>query len=266
MDTARDDILVLRRAPSGEANWVITALGRERGVIAAMARGARRSKRRFQAGLGPFFLFSAGLVRRPGRNLWELGEVDCRRSFAAIAGDVAAMAHGSYGTELVRELLPPEKPEPAAFDLLIELYQSLEAEGPAPAALRAFELKLLRALGLAPALTWCALCGADLPLERGDDTVFSPREGGALCLSCGGREAASRHLEPGARGLLVAAAALPLAGAARDLAGADPAAARRARDAMVAIVLYHVGKPLRSLDFIARLRGGAHGATYGGET
>jgi hypothetical protein len=81
-----------------------------------------------------------------------------------------------------------------------------------------------------------------------------PSRGGVACRGCGA--GAGRDLDPGARALLVAAAELPLERAARDLAGVERRAARQARDAMVSLVLHQVGKPLRSLEFIARLRGG----------
>jgi DNA repair protein RecO (recombination protein O) len=255
VQTRHDEIVVLRRVEYGESDLIITALSREGGVISALARGARASKRRF-GGLGLLSVATASLVKRPRRELWELSGVELRRMYGGLAADVAAMAHASYGTELVRELLLAEQPEPAIFDLLLELYETLHEVGPSPPALRAFELRLLDALGLAPVLTRCVRCDAELPMGGGEGARFFSALGGVACRGCAEGQAGGRPLDPAARALLVAAAALPLERAAQDLQGASGAIARQARDAMVGLVLAHVGKPLRSLEFIAALRGG----------
>lgn len=242
----------------GESDLILTLLAREHGVISAIARGARRSRKRFGAGLGFFNVSSATFARSPRRELFELSSVELRRAFASVAADVAAMAHASYGTEVARELLPAETPEPEVFDLVVELYETLSVAGASPFALRAFELRLLSALGLAPVLSRCVGCSRDLPLGAGDGAVLSPSRDGVLCSRCCGEGGEGRKLEPGARALLLAAAELPLEGAA-ELSGAERELSRQARDAMVSLILRHVGKSLRSLEFIAKLRGGGSG-------
>lgn len=256
MITRTDDIIVLRRVEYGDADLIVTALSREGGVVSALARGARRSSKRFAGGLGSFGVVRATLGKRPRRDLWELQAAELCRAYAGLAADVAAMAHASYGTELVRELLPAEQPEPFIFDLLVELYDAIAAHGASPPALRSFELGLLAALGLAPVLSRCVRCDETLPMGAGEGAVLSAALGGVVCGRCGDGRVAGRSLDPGARALLVAAAELLPGSAASDLAGAEREAAREARDAMVSLVLSHVGKPLRSLEFIAKLRGG----------
>ena len=250
-----DDIVVLRRVEYGDSDLIITALARQAGIVSALARGARRSKKRFGGGLGLFGVARATLVKRPRRELWELSSTELETSFDALAIDVAAMAHASYGTELVRELVAPEQSEPEVFALLLELYRTLAEVGASPPALRSFELRLLAALGLAPVLTRCIRCDYALAMGEGEGASLDARWGGVACRRCA-PEGAGKPLDPAARALLVAAAELPLGRAAADLGAIRGDAARQARDAMVSLVLGHVGRPLRSLEFIAKLRGG----------
>jgi len=225
--------------------------------VSALARSARRSQRRFAGALGLLVLGRHELRARPRGDLWHLDSSSVVREWTALATDVAAVAHASYGVELVRELLPAEQPEPAALDLLVELHDALAAVGPSASVLRAFELRLLDLLGSAPSLDRCVGCGATDSLDFAG-TVFDPGRGGLACPRCApdGRGAGIRALPPPARAFLIAARdAGGLAAAAALDAEADAAHDRQvARDAVVGMILGLVGRPLRTIEFIAKMR------------
>lgn len=252
----RDEAVILRRVDYGEADLIITLLCRERGKISALARAARRSKRRFGGALGLFTVSEVELRRRPGSELWTLSAATPRDVFPEITADLAAIAHGSYATELVRELSAPEQPDEDVFDLLLELFAALRA-GAVASRLRAFELRLLSAIGLGPVFDRCAACG-ERDLSRG--AVLDPHRGGAVCAGCAAasRTLGVRPLADDARQLLVAAQRAPSLAAA-DALETEGDAASAARDAMLALISHHVGKPLRSVEFIAKLSGGLRG-------
>jgi DNA repair protein RecO (recombination protein O) len=254
MDQPRSQAIVLRKVVYGESDLIFTLLGRELGKLSALARGARGSRRRFGAALELFTVSSVQLRAHRGE-LWTLTSAETITSFAHLARDVAAMAHASYGTELVRELGAPEQPEPAVFDLLVDLYRALSQRGARADVLRVFELTLLGSLGLAPALESCAACGRSSAATFDRGALLDPARGGVVCAACAptSRAAGVRPLSPGARSILVAA---QRAGASGDLAAVDLALgteAAEARDAMVALVGHHVGRPLRTLEFLAKL-------------
>ncbi len=185
----------------------LTLLCRDLGKLSALARGARRSRRRFGAAL-ELFTVSSVQLRAHRSELWTLSAAETATSFAHLARDVGALAHASYGTELVRELSPAEQPDPAVFDLLVDLFRALSARGARADVLRAFELSLLAAIGLAPALESCAACGRDAgagALDRG--ALLDPGRGGAVCAACApaSRSAGVRPLSAGARRALLSA-------------------------------------------------------------
>jgi DNA repair protein RecO (recombination protein O) len=248
------DAVLLRRVPYGESDLIVTVYTRDRGKLTAMARGGRRSRKRFGGALGLFTVSTLELSGRAGAEMWTLSAAQVRRSFANLATDVATLAHASYGTELVRELTAPEQPEPALLDLLVELYDSLGERGAVPDALRSFELRLLTEVGLAPVLDRCVGCGAaGDALSAG--AVVDPGRGGVVCAGCAeaGVRGRPRPLSPRARALLMAARAASSLAAAASSPAPDREPAIEARDAMLAVILTHVGKPLRSLDFIAKM-------------
>lgn len=259
MEATRGPAIVLRKVVYGEADVIATLLAREQGKLSALARSARRSQRRFGAALELFTVSEVELRPHRGSELWTLSSAQTIESFTDLAREVGCLAHASYGTELARELSAAEQPEPELFDLLVELFRSLARRGARVDALRAFELGLLDLVGLAPSFDACAGCGRSdsFALDRG--AVLDAARGGAICSACASasRGAGVRPLGAGARAVLTAAqraargpgglAAVNLGGAA----GSDDA--EEARDAMLALLTHHVGRPLKTVEFIGKL-------------
>jgi DNA repair protein RecO (recombination protein O) len=250
----RTNSIALRRVPYRDADLILTLLTSAHGKLAALARSARTSRRRFGGALGLFSICEVELSRRPGSELYTVSSAVIRENYAALASDVVAFAHASYATELTRELLPAEQPDQAVFDLLNQFYANL-MNGPSRSLLRAFELQLLGELGMAPVLDRCVVCncqGAQLTRRA----LFDPDRGGTICGSCGvsSRGIGVRPLPERARELLCAVQmANPLA-KARDLV-APPEVEVEARELSLALLGHHLGKSLKSLEFVRQLAG-----------
>src|SRR6476469_9068620 len=151
--------VVLKTTPLRESDVLVVLYTATHGRVAAVARGARKSQRRFAGALQLLVLGRYQLGRRPRGELWGLEAADVEREYTSLAADVFAVAHASYIAELVAGLLPAEMPEPHVLDLIVALWESLAEGGPSPAALRACELELLDIAGHKPALDACAACG-----------------------------------------------------------------------------------------------------------
>ena len=252
--------VVLRTQPLREADLLVTLFTDRHGRIGAVARGARRSQRRFAGALSLLVLAKLELGRKPRGELWSLEGAEIVREWTRLASDVIAVAHASYIAELVGALLPVESPDPHALEVIVAVWDSLADAGPSPGALRAAELALLELAGHRPAIEQCAACG-QTALDEG--AVFDPTRGGAICRACAGlsRHAGVRQLLPATRAYLSAVLAHDHPAAARAV-DTDPrftAPDRLAgRDAMLAMVRTLVGKPLRSLEYLAKLAAASH--------
>jgi DNA repair protein RecO (recombination protein O) len=246
--------VVLRTTPLRESDLLVVLYTDEHGRVTAVARGARKSQRRFAGALSLLVLARYQLGRRPRGELWSLESADVVREWTQLSSDVVAVAHASYVAEIVGALLPAEVPEPHALEIIVALWDALAAGGPSPSALRAVEIALLDLAGHRPAIDQCAACSA--PEVEG--ALFDPQRGGAICRRCAAisRSTGVRPLDPETRAYLRAVAEADGPLAARALDG-DPrfTAAERiaARDALVAMVTGVVGKPLRSLEYLAKL-------------
>lgn len=252
--------VVLKTTPLRESDLLVVVYTATHGRVSAVARGARRSQRRF-AGALQLLVLGRYELRRSRGELWSLEAADVEREWTQLASDVFAVAHASYVAELVGAIMPAESPEPELLDVIVGLWESLAEGGPSPAALRHVELALLELAGHQPALASCAACG-ETALESG--AVFDPARGGAICRRCAAtsRGPGVRPLEPGTRAYLVEVSSVHSPREARAVDDRHSTGERTAaRDAMLAMVGSLVGKPLKSLEYIAKLGAAAHKPT-----
>jgi DNA repair protein RecO (recombination protein O) len=166
---------------------------------------------------------------------------------AAISGDFVKVIHGSYMLELARELWPPGQAEPEGFLLVCQALRALAGVAPSPSLLRAYELQVLRSVGLAPSLDRCVVCGED---SGAAELIFSVEQGGILCPGCAGDRGACLPAEVHAG--LLALAKRPLEEAAAF--APSPEAARGMRELMLRLVRNALGKEIHSLSFVEELR------------
>jgi DNA repair protein RecO (recombination protein O) len=246
--------VVLKTTPLRESDLLVVLYTETHGRVSAVARGARRSQRRFAGGL-QLLVLARYQLRRPRGELWSLESADVVREWTTLSSDVFAVAHASYIAELVGALVPAEQPDPDVLEIIVGLWDSLSEGGPSPGALRATELALFDLTGNRPALESCAACGEG-DLDKG--TVFDPSRGGAICRRCAATSKGPniRPIDAGTLGYLRAAAEAPTLGDARAL-DTDPAFVQADRSAgryaFVAMAQSLVGRPLKSLEYIAKL-------------
>jgi DNA repair protein RecO (recombination protein O) len=242
--------IVLRAVNYGEADRIVTLFGRDTGRLSALARGARKSQRRFAGGLGLCAVGVASLRERAGADLLTLESFDATAVHMALGTDVARMAHAAYAAELVTKLCAPRQVEGAVYDWLAELLGWLDADGASAERLRVFELGLLAALGFGPVVEHCVVCGDSAAAAY----RWDPDRGGAVCTACA---RGGRPIGGAARAALVRLAAVSLADGGRETLPAD--VNRDCREALLEIITHHVSGPLKSVEFIAKLSAGPSG-------
>ena len=171
--------VVLRHAPLGEADRILTLCTHDRGKVRAVARGVRRTKSRLSGHLEPLTHVRVSVAE--GRDLDHLGEVETLHSFRALREDLALMSVAVHLCELVDRFTAEGSPAPEILDLLLTAMTLLEAGESSPMLVCAFQVKVLGYSGFGPEVQRCAHCRSELDP---DDHVFSSAAGGILCPSC----------------------------------------------------------------------------------
>ena len=179
------EAVLLRSADYRDADRILTFLTRERGRLSAIARGARRSRRRFGGSLEPFCVVRLDFTRGRG-DLATLKEVSVARAFPRLLGSLAGMREGGAALDLVRRITREENAEPRLFDAVVELFDALGDREREPEPIRlAFEIRALSIVGMAPELEVCAVSGVRCP--PGQSAFFDPVRGAIVRQSLGGR-------------------------------------------------------------------------------
>lgn len=176
MATWRTEGIVLRVRDLGEADRLVTLYTKEKGKLNASARGARRIRNRL---LGPTQVFTHGrYLIFPSKGLHNLSQGEIIHSGQVLRDDLEKMAQASYVTELADAFTAVEDPTDALFPLLAATL-SLGEQGRFPLAVRAYELRLMGALGYEPELYRCLNCRRLLK-----EQIFFSERGGTVCPRC----------------------------------------------------------------------------------
>ena len=159
------------------ADFYTRDYGRVRGIV----KGIRDTRARFGSTLEPFSLNEILFYRRrKGADLHLITQVDLIELYPKLRTDLDRLSAASYCIELVAELVEPDEPNEAIFDLLSDILKFLESGASAKRTMRIFEVKLLEELGLMPEIRQCVFCR-----EEPKETVyFNPSLGGIQCKSC----------------------------------------------------------------------------------
>lgn len=156
---------VLHRYDWSETSLILDLFTREQGRVAAAAKGAKRPYSQLRPVLLPFqrLQVALGRVPKPEAGDEAASEVQNLRSAEWAGGAAmltgAALFSGFYLNELLMKLVARQDPHPLLFDTYAQTLPRLADPDDlqVQAALRAFELRLLKEIGVLPDLSLVTL-------------------------------------------------------------------------------------------------------------
>src|SRR5919199_3401182 len=125
------EAIVLHAFDYLESSRVVRLVTRDAGVRSAIAKGARRSTRRFGGGLDLFARGVAQLYTKPGRDLDTLAGFDELRPNARLASDLGRFTGASAIAELTLRFGHEAAADPALYDAVADAFDAIAAAGPA---------------------------------------------------------------------------------------------------------------------------------------
>lgn len=239
MKSQNDEAIVVGMMDYRESDRIVHLYAKEHGRLSGVARGAKKSVKRFGGAFELFARISFSFL--PAENLVAIGTAEPLTIYPGIRASLAKIAHASYACELVTALTPEKLPNSRVYRLLSAYLEHLDISPEDPSDRHFLEINLLNILGYRPPLDSCQGCGA--PINEDGGFWSSHRAQGIFCAGC---SSGGARIEASSISLLLAAMKTGRFGVIRfnaeELGGVERF--------MEAFIAGNIGRPLKSLAFL----------------
>ncbi len=185
MPAYKTNAIVIRSLNYGESDKIVTFFTKDFGKLKGIAKGARRSRKRFQNALGLFSHLRLLFFDREGVGLIRADGCDILHSFPKIRENLKKIIYGNYYLELVNEMAGEREGNSEAFELLLSSLLNLEEQELQEEQLRIFEIRMLSLFGYRPNMRRCNLCQREWEdLGQPPAVFFSLERGALICKAC----------------------------------------------------------------------------------
>jgi len=239
MRIVKDDALIIGLMDYRESDRIVTFFSRDHGRISGVARGARRSVKRFGGALELFSRLTLNFT--PTDGLVTVHDADPVTIYPKIRATLEGIAHAGYACELVAAMAPERLANQRLYRLLAAYLDRLDSFPVNCSDRHFFEINLLNILGYRPPVESCCRCGDSLG-DRGGS--WSGGEDGGICCPRCNRGGARLGGEA-------------IAGLARSLTTGrfgqvvfPQGALAEAEAYLEAFIAAHLQRPLKSLAFL----------------
>ncbi|OKY73793.1 MAG: DNA repair protein RecO [Desulfobulbaceae bacterium DB1] len=174
--------IVIKVMDYGESDKIITFFTEDFGKVNGIAKGAKRSKKRFVNKLEFFSLLEITAVPSRQSSLCRIDSAVLLSSYPPLRENYKRYSAAMLVCELVDQWTRENDPDEVLFHLLQWCMEELTRTADFVATVLFFHVKLLKILGIHPQLDHCLLCG-----ERQQDSRFlrfSLVDHGIICKKC----------------------------------------------------------------------------------
>lgn len=196
MPARETEAIILKTFPLGEADRVVSFLGRTSGRMRGVAAGARRLKNRFGSTLEVLSHVQVWYVERETRELVRIQQTDLLESFHKAQSDYGLSTGLAVISEIAELVLPEREVSEAMFRLILLAAREIEKTGNWQLPLSYFVFWTVRLGGWLPRFDRCASCQKAFGTEP---AFWDSRHAGLYCGKC--RYAGTKQLHREAREL-----------------------------------------------------------------
>lgn len=165
MPARETEAIILKTFPLGEADRLVSFLGRTSGRMRGVAAGARRLKNRYGSTLELLSHVQIWYVERETRDLVRIQQTELLESFHKAQSDYSLSTGLALVSEIAELVLPEHETNEAMFRLILLTAQEVERRGSIALPLSYFAFWTVRLAGWLPRFDVCASCGT--PFGKG---------------------------------------------------------------------------------------------------
>jgi DNA repair protein RecO (recombination protein O) len=196
MPARETEAIILKTFPLGEADRLVSFLGRACGRVRGVAGGARRVKNRYGSTLEVLSHVQIWYMEKETRELVRIQQCELLESFHKAQSNYELSTGLAVISEAAELVLPDHEAAEPMFRLILLAAREIERTGDWALPLTYFAFWTVRLGGWLPRFDRCSSCGA----EFGQGGAYhTPWEPGLLCQKC--RRPGMKPLHPDARQL-----------------------------------------------------------------
>jgi DNA repair protein RecO (recombination protein O) len=178
----KSEAIILRARDFGESDRMVTFFSLLYGNLKGVAKGARRSSKRFANSLSIFSLVDLEFRDRRSSDLVWIDSCELIDGFPGIRSDYNLLSKASYLVELTETLFPLCVASSEMFRLLRSALASVSNSRDIERTLIIFQARAMKIGGFGINVSKCGLCGR--PYKGKGKAVFYPPSGSVACLAC----------------------------------------------------------------------------------
>jgi len=196
MPARETEAIILKTFPLGEADRLVSFLGRTSGRLRGAASGARRIKNRYGSTLEVLSHVQIWYVERETRDLVRIQQCELLESFHKAQSDYALSTGLAAVSEISELVLPEHEASEPMFRLILLTAREIDRTGDWTLPLSYFAFWTVRLGGWLPRFDRCSICGDAFGAGPAFAGAGNP---GLLCEKC--RRPGMRALDEAARRL-----------------------------------------------------------------
>jgi DNA repair protein RecO (recombination protein O) len=159
MPARETEAIILKTFPLGEADRLVSFLGRTSGRMRGVAAGARRLKNRYGSALELLSHVQMWFYERETRDLVRIQQTELLESFHKAQSDYGLHTGLAVVSEVAELVLPEHETSEAMFRLILLTAREIERGASAALPLSYFAFWTVRLAGWLPRFDVCASCG-----------------------------------------------------------------------------------------------------------
>jgi DNA repair protein RecO (recombination protein O) len=159
MPAHETEAIILKTFPLGEADRLVSFLGRSSGRMRGVAAGARRLKNRYGSTLEILSHVQIWYVERETRDLVRIQQAELLESFHKAQSDYSLSTGLAALSEVAELVLPEHEVNEAMFRLILLTAREIERLGGSALPISYFAFWTVRLAGWLPRFDVCAQCG-----------------------------------------------------------------------------------------------------------
>lgn len=177
-----DDAIVLDTLDHGESDLIVTFFTLAGGRLSAIAKGAKKSKKRFVNKLELFTFLHISYEQKITHSLGFLREAELHTSFPNIRQHPEFYTASTIVRELLLYAVRDGEQEQDLFRLSLWALHNFDKKKTSQSTLALFLIKFLSEIGYRPNLESCGSCETSFTSKN--DYSFDPHTGGLKCSLC----------------------------------------------------------------------------------